>query len=142
MNLKSMSPLLFIGLIGLFTIGSQFAVDIYSSFFDNRGIYWTHSASPLTLGETRNDFQVSISGKSLQEHLDDRSLIALDPNGTSYPVVSKDASVRRNNWDRIQSRRLTKAVFTSGAFGADLTLLIIGLIQTLARRRAARTGTP
>jgi len=142
MNLKSMSPLLFVGLIGLFTIGSHFAVDIYRSFFDNRGIYWTHSSTPLTLGETRNDFQVSISGKPLQKHLDDRSLIALEPNGTSYSVVPEDVSVRLNHWDSIQSKRLTKAVFTSGAFGANLALLIIGLIQTLARRRAARRGTP
>jgi hypothetical protein len=134
MNTKSMNALLFIGLIGVFTIGSSFFVNIYSAFWGNKDIYWTPQSMKLPIEEANNDFQVYISGKLLQKHLTENTLFAIENNGVQYPVVSKDVSVRLNNWNKVRSRILTTAIFTGFSFGITLTLLITGLIQTIAQK--------
>lgn len=135
MNIKSINRLLFIGLIGLFTVGSQFFVDVYSAFYGDKNIYWTHQEMKLPLEKTYNDFQLFIAGNPLQKHLSEKTLFAVDKNGIQYSVVSKDVSVRLNNWNNVKSRILTRAVFTGCAFGIAVTLLIIGLIQTLTQKK-------
>jgi hypothetical protein len=137
MNMKKINPLLFIGFIGIFTIGSHFFVNIYTAFFDNKDIYWTHQSYKLPIENTETSFQVFISGKRLQKHLDEHTLLAVDPTGNRYPVVSKDVTARINNWYQVQSKRLAMAVLTGFAFGITLTLFVTGLIQTLVRRKQA-----
>ena len=135
MNIKAINTLLFIGLIGFVTAGSQFFVDIYSAFYGDRNIYWTHQEMKLPLDETFNVFQLFIAGKPLQKHLSEKTLFAVDKNGIQSSVASKDVSVRVNNWNNVKSRILTKAVFTGCAFAISVTLLIIGLIQTLTQKK-------
>jgi hypothetical protein len=134
MNIKSINPLLFIGLVGFFTIGSSFFVDIYQAFYGEKDIYWTHQSMKLPIEKTNNDFQMFVGGKLLQNHLSEKTLFAADENRTQYPVVSKDITVRLNNWNKVKTTILTKATFTGFAFGITLTLLIIGLIQTFTKK--------
>jgi len=138
MNKKPVNPLLLIGMIGIFTAGSQFIADMYQAFYGNRNIYWTHQSMKLPIHKTGNDLQLFISGKPIQKHLADRTLFAADKNGHRYPVVSEDIAVRINNWHRVKSRILTKAVFTGGLLAISLTLLITGIFQVFGNRR--RTG--
>jgi hypothetical protein len=135
MNTKSINPLLLIGLIGVFTIGSSFFVDIYGAFFGNKDIYWTPQSMKFPIEDANNDFQVYISEKLLQKHLAENTLFAIDNNGVQYPVVTKDVSVRLNNWNKARSRILTTAIFNGFAFGITLTLFITGIIQTVAKKR-------
>jgi len=141
MKVKSINPLLFIGFIGIFTIGSQFFVNIYSAFYDKKDIYWTHQSHKLPIENTVNSFQVFISGKRLQTHLSENTLFAEDPAGSRYPVVSKDVTARINNWYQVQSRRLTMAVLTGFAFGITLTLFVTGWVQTLIRKKRHNNGS-
>jgi len=134
MKPKSINPLLLIGLIGFFTIGSSFFVDIYRAFYSDKDIYWTHHEMKLSIEKTKNDFQLLIAGKRLQNHLLDKTIYAVDKNGIHYPVVAKDIAVRLNNWNKVKSKILTKVIFTGFSFGITLTLLIIGLVQTFVQK--------
>ncbi len=137
MNVKSVNPLLLIGLIGFFTIGSSFFVDVYRVFFGPKDIFWTHQSMQLPLDRTNNDFELLVSGKLLQKHLSEQTLLAVDANGTSYIVVAKDISVRMNRWDRVKSGILARTVFTGFVSGIMLTLLLIGLFQTFIPKNRA-----
>jgi len=138
MKPKSINPLFLIGLIGFFTLGSSFFVDIYRAFYGEKDIYWTHQEMKLPIENTKNDFQIFIAGKSLQNHLSDRTIYAVDKNGMQYLVVAEAINVRLNNWNKMKSTILTKATFTGFAFGITLTLLITGLVQTFAQKRKNR----
>ncbi len=120
MIFKSLNPLFFIGLLGCFIIGSQFLADMLSVFYGDRDIYWTPPSLCLPIEETNNEFRVSIAGKLLQTHLADNTLFAVDAKGIQFPVVSKDVSVRLNNWNKTKSGILTRAVFTGFGFGIAL----------------------
>jgi len=137
MQAKPLNPLLLIGLIGFFVIGSVFIADVLKAFYGDRDIYWTHESMKLPIEKTNNDFQVFISGKLLQKHLSDNTLLSVDANGIQYPVVSRDVFVRLNNWCEFRSRTLIKSIFTGVAFGVFLTLLIVGIVQTVGAGGAA-----
>lgn len=132
---KPLNPLLLIGIIGFFTVGSSFFVDIYRAFYGQKDIYWTHQSMKLPLETTENDFQIFIGGKRLQHHLSDNTLFATDTNGEQYPVVSKDITVRLNNWHKVQTGILTQAVFTGVALGATVTMLFVGLFQLIEQKK-------
>jgi hypothetical protein len=135
MKIKSINPLLLIGLVGFFTIGSSFFVDTYRAFYGEKDIYWTHQSMKMPIEETKNDFQMFIGGKLLQNHLSEKTLFVSDKNRTYYPVDSKDIAIRLNNWNKVKASILTKATFASFAFGITLTLLITGLIQTFIKKK-------
>jgi hypothetical protein len=135
MKPKSINPLFLIGLIGFFIFGGSFFIDIYSAFYGDKDIYWTHQEMKLPIETTRNDFEIFIAGKSLQNHLSDKTIYMTDKNGMQYPVVAEDINVRLNNWNKIKSTILTKTTFTGVGFGITLTLLIIGLVQTFTQKR-------
>ncbi|MCI5121774.1 MAG: hypothetical protein D3908_11400 [Candidatus Electrothrix sp. AUS4] len=127
--MRSINPLLFIGLIGTVTVGSSLAADLMQVFYGEQGIYWTHKDMPLSLHETGNNFQVLIGGKSLQDHLKGKTFFAADEELVPYPVVAKDVTVRVNNWPSVKARILTKTTLTAFAFGVNLTLMLVGLVQ-------------
>jgi hypothetical protein len=134
MNKKGINPLLLIGIIGIFTIGSNFIVQLYRAFGENRYIWWTARTMPLRIDETRDSFKVSINGKAMERHLSEGTILALDENGNYKPIVSGDVSVRLNNWNRVRVSILINALFTGIFFGASITLFIIGLVQVLNKR--------
>ena len=137
MKKTKLNALLIIGIIGIFTIGINFAVQIYRAFGSNQDIWWTAMTMPLTIDKTKESFELSINGKTIQNHLSEGTLLALDDEGNQQPVVSGDISVRLNNWNKVKASILTNALFSGVLFGASITMLIIGLIQLLNRRSSS-----
>jgi len=135
MNNKAIKSLLLIGLIGCFTIGTSFIINIHHAFWGPKNIWWTSPAMKLPIEKTNNYFELFIGGKNLQKHLSEKTLIAVDENGIKYPVVSKDISVRLNNWYKIKSDILTRVIFSGIAFGVAIILLIIGLMQIIIQKK-------
>lgn len=134
MNVKSMNPLLLAGLIGFFSIGSSFFIDLYRAFYAPQNIYWTHQSVKLPLERADNTFQLFIGGKLLQKRLAEQTLLAVDENGVPYALFPEDITVRLNHWEKVKSAILAKTAFTGFALGITLTLLITGLIQTILRK--------
>jgi hypothetical protein len=131
MSTKSINPLLlFIGMIGVVTLGSSLYADLTQVFYGEQGIYWTHKDMPLPLEKTGENFQIFIGGKPLQDHLNGKTFFAADGELVPYPVLAKDVTVRLNNWPSVKARILTKTTLTGFAFGINLTLMIVGLVQT------------
>ncbi|MCF8083452.1 MAG: hypothetical protein K9M96_10170 [Deltaproteobacteria bacterium] len=133
-NMK-LNPLLLIGAIGFFTIGSQFAAQIGRAYWGNQDIWWTPRNMQLPIQDTQNHFRLFISGKRLQGHLDDGTLFAVDSRGDQYRVVSKDITVRLNNWCQVKTSILGHALMLGVPFGIVLTLLTVGLFQTFGKKR-------
>ena len=135
MQKKSINPLLLIGMIGFFTIGSPFLVDIIRAFYGEENIHWTHMEQQLPLEEAKDNFEVFIHGKRLQQHLTEETLYTLDEDGMGHLVLNKEITARVNNWPQVKARILSKTIFTSFAFGVTLTLLITGLIQVFMQKK-------
>ncbi|MCI5114712.1 MAG: hypothetical protein D3915_07230 [Candidatus Electrothrix sp. AU1_5] len=133
--MKFINPLLLIGMIGVFTTGSSLYADLMQVFYGDHSIYWTQKDSPLSLEKTGNNFLVFIGEKRLQDHLNGKTFFAADGELVPYPVLAKDVTVRVNNWPSVKAQILNKTIFTSFAFGVNLTLLIVGLVQVILRWR-------
>lgn len=134
MKTKQINPALWIGLVGMLTIGSSYITDLYRAFLGNRDIWWTPQTMRLPVEATKNHFELYIAGKSLQNHLSDGTLFSVDKNGERYPIVSKDVTVRLNNWDQVKGSILTGASITGFVSGAMFALLLIGLIRAFYQR--------
>ncbi|MBW2097634.1 MAG: hypothetical protein JRG77_02260 [Deltaproteobacteria bacterium] len=135
MNKPKINPLVLIGLIGMLTIGTNFSTQLYRAFWGNQDIWWTVRTMQLPIEDSKNNFKLFISGKLLQKHLADGSLFALDRNGEQYRVVSKDVTIRLNNWNKVKSSILTNALISGVLFGIVITVLVIGLIQVFGQKK-------
>ena len=134
MNKPKINPLVFIGLIGILTIGTTFAMQIYSAIWGNRDIWWTPRTMQLPIEDSRDNFELFISGKPLQKHISDGTLFALDNDGEQYRIVSKDITIRLNNWNKVRSSIFANAVISGVAFGIVITMLVMGLIQVYRQK--------
>ncbi len=137
MRKTRLNALIIIGIIGSFTCGGNLAVQLFRAFGQNQDIWWTARTMPLTIDETEESFELSISGKTIQKHISEGTLLAANDNDDQRPVVSGDVSVRLNNWNKVRASILTNALFSCLLFGASIAMLIIGLIQVLNRRNNA-----
>lgn len=137
MRKTKLNALLIIGIIGVFTIGINFVIQIYRVFGSNQDIWWTATTMPLTIDKTKESFELSINGKTIQKHLAEGTLLALNDEGNQQSVVSGDISVRLNNWNKVKASILINALFSGVLFGAGITMFIIGLIQLLNRRSSS-----
>jgi hypothetical protein len=138
MENKRINPILWIGLIGTLTIGTSFIADAYRAFWGDQSIWWTPLAMTLPVEETRDNFELYIGGKPLRKHLSDGTLFSVDNNGKQYSIVSKDITVRLNNWDKIKASILGHTTMSGFAFGVAITLLVIGLIQIFHHGKKSR----
>lgn len=134
MKKAGINPLLLIGFIGIFTIGSQFAIRTYQAFAGPKNIWWTHTASHLPFEDSKNSFQVFIKGVSLHECLERGSLTFVDKNEEKIVIDKSDVSVRLNNWYKVKSTYLTFATLSGVTFGIVLALFAVGLSQYMRRR--------
>lgn len=132
---RTMNALLFIGVIGTAVSGFQFALTYGKAMWGNRDIWWNPHAMALSLDETRQDFQLLLSGDILQDHIARGSLSAVDSTGQPYRVVSDDIKVRLNNWHKVRASFLHSAVLLAFLLGVSLTCLVMGVVQSLTRRR-------
>lgn len=138
MKRTRLNVFLLIGIIGVFTAGSNFAVQLYRAFGANQDIWWTARTTPLKIEETRNSVELLIDNKSIHDHLSKGTLI-LDYDSKGRPAItSGDITVRINNWYKVKSSILTHALLPCSIFSASLTLLIIGIIQFLRRKNKNR----
>jgi len=132
---KRINPLLWIGVIGMLTIGTSFVTDVYRAFWGEDRIWWTPQTLRLPIEETRNHFELYIGGQSLQKHLSEGTFFSVDKKGEQYRIVSKDISVRLNNWDKVKASILTNTTMSGFAFGVSVTLFMIGLIQVFVQKK-------
>ena len=135
---KRINPILWIGLTGTLIIGALFITDVYQAFWGDHSIWWTHQGMRLPIEETKDNFELYIAGEPLRKHISGGTLFFVDKNGNQYPIVSKDITVRLNNWDKIKTSILTSTTMSGFAFGVVITLLVIGLIQFLPHGKKFR----
>lgn len=138
MTSRRINPLLWIGLIGTLTIGTSYITDVYRAFWGDQSIWWTPQVMRLPVEDTRDNFELYIGGEPLRKHLSNSTLFAVDKNGKQYPIVSKDITVRLNNWDKIKASILRHTTMSGFAFGVAITLLVIGLIQVFHHAKKSR----
>lgn len=138
MTNRGINALLWIGLIGILVIGTSFVTDVYRAFWEDHSIWWTPVAMRVPIEKTKGNFELYIGGEPLQKHLSNGTLFSVDKNGTRYPVVSKDITVRLNNWDEVRASILTHTTMSGFASGVALTLFVIGLIQAFQHRKKLR----
>jgi hypothetical protein len=110
-------------------IGTSFITDLHQAFRGNDHTWWTHSEMRLPVEETRNAFEIFISGKLLQNHMADGTLLGMDGGGKPYPVVPGDVTVRLNNWDKVRASILARTTVSGFGLGVSVTLLAAGLIR-------------
>ena len=135
-------PFLLIGMIGIFTCGSQFATKYIQAIWGNQNIWWTPMQLALPLDETRNEFAIFISGEPMQKHIDQGTLSAIDQSGQPYRVAADDIKVRINNWNKTKASLLHWSVYIAMALGSCITFFGIGLIQWIVHRRRTSQREP
>lgn len=131
MEKRGINGWLWIGLIGVFIAGPMLFDSVYRAVWEDRNIWWTPPGMALSLEETRNRFEVAIAGKSLERHLSEGTLLAVDAKGNPYRVVSKDVSARMNNWDRVAASAWSAATISSSCVGLSAAFLMVGVVQWL-----------
>lgn len=121
------NPLLLIGILGVLTGGSLFAVHLYRAFGGDREIWWTHQNQPLSLEEGRQAFELQYKGRSLKQLLGDGSLMVREPDGSIRPARAADWKVRLNNWYRVQAAILGMSLLPCALFSISLTLFFVAM---------------
>lgn len=132
---RRISVLLLMGIIGSLLTGASLLTDMHLAFWGDHTIWWTHQSMKLPIEETKEDFELYIGGEPLWKHLSNVTLFSVGKNGKQYPVVSKDVTVRLNNWERVRASVLKRTTIIGFFFGVTITLVAIGLIQVFQRRK-------
>ncbi len=132
---KRINALLWIGIMGTLLIGTSLLADIYRAFWGDHAIWWTHQSMKLPVEEAKGNFELYIGGQLLQKHLSDGTLFSVDKNGNQYSVVSRDITVRLNNWEKVRASILERTTMSGFAFGVTITLFVIGLSQVFLNRK-------
>ena len=127
---------LIIGIIGVCVFGSHFGIQYGRAMLGRKDMWWTPKAMALPLEQTRREFELFINNELLQSRIKQGTLLAIDPEGNAYPVVSENVTVRLNNWHKTKASFLHIAVFTALLLGISLTSLIVGAIQYLENSKA------
>ncbi len=129
MKIGRNNPLLWLELTTTLFIGTSFAVDMYQIVRGNHDIWWTHRDMRLPLAQTRNEVEIYVAGKQLEQHLSTGSLLRMETNGRQRRITASDVSVRLNNWNRVKASLLMKTTLTGIGLGAALAMLAIGLVR-------------
>jgi hypothetical protein len=131
----SMPQALWIGVLGLFIFGSNLATNVLESFYGNTDIWWTPKQMKRPLEETKNHFEIFISGQPLTAIMGEGGLAAMDGQGNQYRVSPRDIGVRLNNWPARQASLLKFSIIHAFLSGISLTLTGLGIWQVLQRRK-------
>jgi hypothetical protein len=117
------------GIIITFIFASHMIADLFQIYKGDKNIWWTHRDMRMSLGEASANFELYISGKSLQRHLSEGTLFAKDNQDQTYKVVAKDVTARMNNWYRRKASLLEKTLWSSFCAGVGIAFLIAGLVM-------------
>jgi len=132
---RKINEMLAIGITGTAIFGSFFAADYGDAIWGNKDIWWTPMSMALSPNDTRQDFELYVKGELLQKHLERGTLIVVNQEGQSSPVIAKDVRVRFNNWNKIKASKLNNASLFAFVFGASFSLLIIGVFRLIKERK-------
>jgi len=133
MKRQSIPQMLWIGVLGCFIFGSNLASGLIEAFYGDADIWWTPQQMMLPLDETKNNFEIRVSGQSLAAMIDKGWLFAEDGQGNQYRVSPKDLGVRLNNWPARQASILKFSIIHAFFSGISLTLTGLGIWQVLQR---------
>ncbi len=134
--MKKLNPFFLVGLLGIFTAGSQFVASFYAAQWGDQNIHWTHAKMALPLRETADVFELQISGESVQSHLDRGSLRVKDASGAERVLVYQDFKARVNHWPSRQASLFKAAVFMALLVGMALAFLGLGLWKMRAEKKS------
>lgn len=129
------NPLVWIGLVGVLTIGTGFFIELHQAFRGDQNIWWTHRDKGLPIEQTKDAFELYVAGILLQKRLEGRDLFLMDDEGITHPVLSRDISVRLNNWEGRKASLLSQTTVSGFFFGAAVALLIVGLFLGIGERK-------
>jgi hypothetical protein len=132
---RKINALLLIGLISTFTLATHLITHLARIYWGDRNIWWTPKTMKLYLSETKNNFELFISGKPLQDHIAKETLFALDEEGKQYCVVGKDIGVRLNNWHKVKASMLGTALYSAFGSGVAITCLVLGLVEIIKDKK-------
>jgi hypothetical protein len=124
------------GLTGILIFGSIFAAQMAQIILADKDIWWTHQEKPLSFEQSISSVELSLSGKTLRQHLADGTLFAVDAGGKQYPAVPQDITVRLNNWNEVQNRMLSSALFSAFCTGASFACFVLGLTELRKNRKS------
>jgi len=130
--MRKINGFLIAGIIGVSVFGAHFGIQYGRAIWGNNDMWWTPKSMALPLSKTRHNFEVFVSGNLLQNHLDNGSLSVTDSQGERYILVPEDIEVRLNNWQKVKSSMLHKAVWAAFTLGISLMCLIIGVKQFIS----------
>ncbi|MDO9262523.1 MAG: hypothetical protein Q7U02_01055 [Desulfosalsimonadaceae bacterium] len=131
----SMPQALWIGVLGLLLFGSNLAANVLEAFYGNADIWWTPKQMAMPLDETKNHFEIFISGQPLGGMIGKGVLTAVDGQGNSYRVAAGDVGVRLNNWPARQASLLKFSIIHAFISGLCAALTGLGVWQMLKQRK-------
>lgn len=131
----TLNAILTIGIITIFTVGSQLIVNLYGAYWGDRDIWWTPRQKLVKIEDTSKNFEIYVKGKMLQKHLDERTLFVLDSDKNETNVTEADVGIRVNNWQSRQVAYLSNALWSAFGTGAAVVCLIEGLRKFIAKRK-------
>lgn len=132
------NALLHTGILCLFIFGIFLVVDLYEAFYGNADIWWTPKDRMLNFGQTKNHFEIWVSGRPMASLMDQGRLLAVDGRGNQFRVAAGDVGVRLNNWPARQLTLLKCCVYYALFTGVGLALTALGVAQRLRDRKTKK----
>lgn len=131
---QALNPLLWIGLISTFTLGSSFVADLAELTYGKTDIYWTHQQMRLPLQALSNTAELYVDGQPLTRLLAQGRLLLRQPDGSTQSLSRDVLSVRVNNWPSVRAGILSRALWRGFGTGIALTLLAVGIGHSRRQR--------
>lgn len=133
--MRKTNGFLIAGIIGVSVVGAHFGIQYGRAVWGNNDMWWTPKSMALPLSQTRNNFEVFVSGDLLQNHLDRKSLSATNPQGERYDLSPDDIEVRLNNWQKVKSSMLHTAVWAAFMLGVSVMSFVVGVKQFISENK-------
>ena len=119
---------------GMFFLTST--INLIRFYGERSDIWWTPSAAPLSLDQSRDRVEVYVRGVLLQNALQSGRL-KMDGDYTSESLKASDIGVRLNNRDRVRAERLPIMLFSAVGVGFTGLLLLLGIFGLIPSRSIA-----
>lgn len=138
--MRKINAWLIIGIIGVCVFGSHFGIQYGRAMLGRKDIWWTPKTMALPLEQTRQKFELFVNDELLQNRIKQGTLLVINQEGKTSPVVSDYVKVRVNNWDKTRASFLHTTIFTALLLGISLMSLIVGVIQYFGNKNKPDAG--